>query len=209
MAYMESTFGKVRAQTAWFLLYGPALSLLPERWRGRTLNQKFASWVVATTISAVFELALAINLFCAWFVLQLSPVLAWIGFYFLCDGSLRAFTSFINGESAGSVLLLFVDHAIYSGRQEAWKAAHPVVSDLVALDDVREDWQLKIEAARAKPKWEAGKLVLYGERYFRIESCLRAGGPRPFVYLLRSLPAGFPSHNMLKYTPVETLQKSK
>ncbi|MFZ0819627.1 MAG: hypothetical protein WAM91_06130 [Candidatus Acidiferrales bacterium] len=204
---MESTFGKIRAQTAWFLFYGPALSFLPERWRGRNFNQKFASWGIATTISGVFELALAINLFCMWYVFQLSPVLAWIGIYFICDGGWRAFNSFINSESAGSVLLLFLDQAVYSARQGIWKVAHPVVADLTKLDDAREDWQLKIEAARAKPKWEVGKLMLYGERYFRIESCMQMKGPRPFVYLLRSLPAGVPSHAVLKYTPVEISQK--
>jgi hypothetical protein len=204
---MESTFGKIRAHTAWFILYGPVLSLLPERWRGRTFNQKFASWVMATTISGVFELALAINLFCLWYVFQLSVVLAWIGIYFLCDGGWRTFNSFIHSESAGSVLLLFVDQAVHSARQGIWKVAHPVVSDQTTLDDAREDWQLKIEAARAKPKWEAGKLVLYGERYFRIESSIQTGGGRPFVYLLRSLPAGVPSLAVLKYTPVELYKK--
>jgi hypothetical protein len=208
MVYMESTFGKIRTHTAWFILYGPALSLLPERWRGRNFNQKFASWVVATTISGVFELALAVNLFCAWYALQLSPVLAWIGIYFLCDGGWRSFNSLINGESAGSVLLLFMDQAVYSSRQGAWKLAHPVVPDLLKLDDAREDWQMKIEAARAKPKWEVGKLVLYGERYFRIESSIQTVGSRPFVYLLRSIPAGVPSLAVLKYTPIDVPQES-
>jgi hypothetical protein len=206
---MESTFGKIRAHTAWFILYGPVLSLLPERWRGRNLNQKFASWTLATTLSGVFEVALAVNLFCAWYVFQLTPVLAWIGIYFVCDGGWRAFNSFINGESAGSVLLLFVDQAFHSSRHSAWKVAHPVVSDLLKIDDAREDWQFKIEAARAKPKWEVGKLVFYGERYFRIESSIQVSGARPFVYLLRSLPAGFPSLYVLKYTPVEISQNSK
>ncbi len=199
---MESIYAKVRAHTTWFLIYGPALSFLPERWRGRSLNQKFAKWIPATIISGVCELALAANLFAMWFALQSSNIVVWIGAYFLCDGAWRTFNAFVLGESAGSVFLLFVDQGIEAAHRSAWNVAHPVVSDQSVLDDVREDWQLKIEAARRKPKWEAGKIVLYGERYFRIESCIQAAGSRPFIYLLRSLPAGVPSHSVLKYSPV-------
>jgi hypothetical protein len=89
-----------------------------------------------------------------------------------------------------------------------WTLAHPIVTDLVTLDDLREDWQLKIEAARSKRHWETGKLVHFNEqRYFRIESSIQMGGPRPFVYLLRSLPAGVPGHGVLKYCPVAASQK--
>jgi hypothetical protein len=204
---MESTFTQIRAQMAWVFIYGPALSFLPERWRGGGINQKFALWGVVTAISGAGEMFVGVNLIGIWYAFQLSPVLLWASAYFLADGAWRIANSRSRGENAGSVLLVFMDQAIYAARQVAWKVAHPAVSDVTELDDAREDWQLKIEAARTKPKWEAGKIVLHGERYFRIESCIQVSGPRPYIYLMKSLPAGVPSHAVLKYTPVEIFQK--
>ena len=204
---MESIFARIRAQTAWLLLYGPVLSFLPEKWRGRRLNQKFALWNTATVISGAGEIFVGVNIFGIWLAFQFSPVLLWVGMYFLCDGVWRAFNASIQGESAGSVLLMFVDQRIDAARKSVWRMAHPIVSDFTTLDDVRQDWQLKIEAVRQKRKWEAGKIVRFGERYFCVESCVQFAGPRPFVYLLRSLEAGVPSHSVLTYTPVEISQK--
>jgi hypothetical protein len=80
---------------------------------------------------------------------------------------------------------------------------HPAVPDAVMVDDNREQWQLKIESSRAKKYWEASRMILYGERYYRIESRTQIEGRRPFIYLLRSLPAGVPSLRVLRYTPNE------
>ncbi len=200
---MGSTFATIRGHFAWLLIYGPALSFLPERWRGRGFNQKFALWEAATIISGVGELFAGVNMFGIWYTFQLSPALLWVAVYFLCDGAWRTINAKTHGESAGSVLLVFVDQAIHAARQSAWRVAHPVVSDLATLNDAREDWQLRIEAARPKRGWEAAKIVRFGERYFRIESSAQTGGPRPFVYMLRNLPAGVPGHNVLTYAPVE------
>jgi hypothetical protein len=206
---MGSTFATIRANFAWIFVYGPALSILPERWRGRRLSQKFALWTAATIISGVAEMFAGLNMIGLYFTFQVSPVLLWVAAYSLCDGAWRALNAKTHGESAGTVLFVFADQAIYSMRQTVCKLAHPIVSDLVTLDDLREDWQLKIEAARLKRHWETGKLVHFNEqRYFRIESSIQMGGPRPFVYLLRSLPAGVPGHGVLKYNPVQSSQKS-
>ena len=149
-----------------------------------------------------------VNMFGIWFALPVSPVLLWGAVYCLCDGGWRALNAKTNGESAGTVVFVFLDQAIHSTHQAVWQAAHPVVPDLATLDDFREDWQLRIEAARSKRHWEVGKLVHFSEqRYFRIESSIQTGGPRPFVYLLRSLPAGVPGHGVLKYNPPQASQK--
>jgi hypothetical protein len=205
---MESTFTQVRSHLAWVCLYGPVMSILPEAWRGRSFNQKFALWEIATMISGVVEAIVGVNMLGAWIWLPVPMVVLWLAVYFLCDGIWRIINAKSRGDTAGTLLLVFVDQLFHSSRQGAWKVAHPVVADLTTLDDQREDWQLKIEAARAKKNWEVGKIVRFGERYFRIESSMQTGGPRPFIYLLRSLPAGVPGHGVLTYTPAGISQKS-
>jgi hypothetical protein len=127
----------------------------------------------------------------------------WIGMYFLTDGAWRTATAVFNGDAAGTILLELIAEASAVGWRRAWMLRHPVVVDVVTADDRREDWQLKIESSRAKQEWGAGRLILYQERYYRIESRIQLEGARPFVYLLRSLPAGVPSLRVLKYRPNE------
>jgi hypothetical protein len=184
------------------------MSILPEGWRGRDFNQKFALWEIATMISGVLEAIIGVNMLGAWIWLPAPMVVLWLSVYFLCDGIWRIINAKSHGDTAGTLLLVFVDQLFHSSRQGAWKVAHPVVPDLTTLDDLREDWQLKIEAARAKKNWETEKIVRFGERYFRIESSMQTGGPRPFTYLLRALPAGVPGISVLTYTPEGNSQKS-
>jgi hypothetical protein len=184
------------------------MSFLPERWRGRGFNQKFALWEIATMISGFLEVVVGINLLGYWIWLQAPIVVLWIAVYFSCDGVWRIINAKSRGESAGSLLLVFVDQLFSSAQQGVWKVAHPDVADFTTLDDLRKDWQLKIESARAKKNWEVGKIVCFGARYYRIQSSMRTSGPRPFIYLLCSLPAGVPSLAVLSYDPPGTSQKS-
>ena len=94
-------------------------------------------------------------------------------------------------EKSGGWRLLW-DGKTTDGWRSAWMLRHPAVNDLVTADEAREDWQLKIESSRAKKDWDVGRMILYNERYYRIESVVRIESARPFVYLLRSLPAGVP-----------------
>ena len=155
-------------------------------------------------ISGGFECLLAVNFFCAWgFLPRSSDSLLWIGMYFLADGAWRLSIAVFKGESAGTVLLELADEARVAGRRGAWMLQHPEMPDAITVDDVRAEWQLKIESSRAKKEWEASRMILYGERYYRIESCAQIEGARPFIYLLRSLPTGFPSLRVLRYRPDE------
>jgi hypothetical protein len=198
----------IREQFAWLFFYGPLLSFLPARWRGGRINHKFVLWGTATIISGGGELLVGLNLFGFWYAYPLSTALLYVGMYFVCDGAWRVINAKEHGQNAGTLVLVFVDQLLATGHGVTWKIAHPVISDLTTLDDAREDWQLKIEAVRSKQDWEAGKIVRFGERYFRLESCLQIGGARPFVYFLRSMPIGVPSHSVLNYFPVEAPQKS-
>jgi hypothetical protein len=181
------------------------LSLMPARWRIGKLGSRYANWSTGTLISGGLECMLAVNFFCAWgFLPQASNSLLWIGMYFLADGAWRTSIAVFNGESAGTVLLELVDEARVVSRRRAWTLRHPEMPDAITMDDANAEWQLKIESSRAKKDWEVSRMVLYRERYYKIESVAQNGDARPFVYLLRSLPAGFPSLRVLKYRPDET-----
>jgi len=202
---MSNLLAKIAERTRWMIFYGPALSVLPARWRAGKFGNRYAYWSAATMISGGFECLLAINFFCAWgFIPQASNSLLWIGMYFLADGAWRTSIAVFKGESAGTVLLELLDEARVVGSHSAWTWRYPEISDAITVDDRRAEWQLKIESSRPKKEWEASRMILYGERYYRIESVVQIEDARPFIYLLRSLPAGFPSLRVLKYRPNET-----
>lgn len=62
---------------------------------------------------------------------------------------------------------------------------------------------LEIRTWRAKPDWAPPRVVRYEDRYYRLEECAHASGPRPFVYKLRRLAAGVPGRTVLIYSPDE------
>jgi len=202
---MSPLFAKIAERTRWTIFYGPVLSLVPARLRVGRFGDRYANWSTGTMISGGLECLLAVNFFCAWGFLPGShEVLLWIGMYFLADGAWRTGTAVFNGESAGTVLLELVAEASVAGRRRAWMWRHPAVSDVVTADDACEEWQLKIESSRAKKDWDVGRMILHGERYYKIESRTQIEGARPFIYLLRSLPAGVPSLRVLRYAPNES-----
>lgn len=201
---MSTLIGKIAEHTRWTIFYGPILSLVPARWRVGRFADRYANWPTGTMLSGGFECILAVNFFCAWGFLPVTTnLLLWIGMYFLADGAWRTAIAVFNGDTAGTVLLELVAEAGVAGWRSAWMLRHPVVKDLVKVDEAREDWQLKIESSRAKKDWDVARMILYNERYYRIESVVRTEGARPFVYLLRSLPAGVPSLRVLRYAPNE------
>jgi hypothetical protein len=202
---MGALLAKVAEYTRWTVVYGPVLSLLPARWRASKFGNRYANWSTGTMISGGFECMLAVNFFCAWgFLPRSSNSLLWIGMYFLTDGAWRTSIAVFNGDAAGTVLLELFDEARVVGWRRAWMWRHPAMPDKITVDDTRTDWQLKIESSRAKKDWDATRMILYGERYYRIESRTQVEGARPFIYLLRSLAAGVPSLRVLRYAPHES-----
>jgi len=204
---MGALFAKIAEHTRWTLFYGPVLSLVPARWRVGRFGDRYASWATGTMISGGTECLLAVNFFCAWGFLPGShEALLWTGMYCLTDGAWRTATAVFNGDAAGTVLLELVAEASVAGRRRAWTWRHPAVSDVVTVDDARVEWQLKIESSRAKKDWDVGRMILMGERFYKIESRTQIEGARPFIYLLRSLPAGVPSLRVLRYPSNEATE---
>lgn len=192
----------IRGNVLWLCFYGPALTLLPERYRPPKSVQKFGSWSTATLISGFLECMFGANTLIYWYKEEVDRlVFLWIAIYLLCDGVWRIMILRVHNESVGTVFLAAVDQIFLTGKQALWSAAHPAVADLVVLEDRNPQWQLKIESSRSKRDWETARLVHYDQRFFRIETVLNASGPRPFVYLLRALPAGVLGPRVINYPP--------
>lgn len=110
------------------------------------------------------------------------------------------FAASLLDEAPGTFVLFAVDQFHLFVNRKLTPPPVPV-SDLVTRDDTRADWQLKIESCSAKRDWNAGRLLRYEGRYYRIESCAQEAGARPHVFLLRSLAAGAPSPSLILYVP--------
>lgn len=131
-------------------------------------------------------------------LVALHPV-TWLLFYLTFEGAGRAIAAAVTGEINGTLPLVLLDRMYLFARSKLWVKEPPLVADLVTLDDGRGEWQLKIEACRAKRGWEPGRLLRYGERYFQLQSCQVSRGARPFVYALQRLSSGVPSRSVILY----------
>jgi hypothetical protein len=208
MSFMPRLASQWVRQVTWICCWGPLLSLLPERWRGNRLGQRMGDWQLSAELSGVFELSLALELFWGWFGERLHhPVFLWLALYLAVDGPWRALSAHTAGQAPGTLLLAVLEEAAQAWfRSRGWRGA-PLL-DVVTLDEARADWQLRIESCRDKRDWEPGRIVRWEQtsqggnvqRYFRLESAIHTAGLRPFVYLLRSLPAGVAGPTVLTYS---------
>ena len=96
-----------------------------------------------------------------------------------------------------------VSSYVDSMKEKVLAARLPQVPDELYVLNHDSDEFLEIRACRAKPEWNPPRTVRYEDRYYRLEECARASGPRPFVYKLRKLPKGVPGRTVLTYSPEE------
>ncbi len=213
------------AQFVWSYLLAPFLAFLPSRWRDMWFIDHHIHWRTATIISGLLQFFLAPILLLLWasgevcslatalgfgcgggptqmfslVILGFNPV-TWLLIYLIFEGFGRAFAAAMLGESPGTLVLLAPDW-LYLFLKRKFRPAPPPLPDLITQDDLRPDWQLKIEASRRKRDWEAGRLLRYAGNFYRIESCAQAIGLRPCIYQLRRLPAGVASRSVILYSP--------
>lgn len=193
-----------RAHAMWVCFYGPALSLLPARWRDNAFAHQYAGWRGSTILTAAIEFILGINFAFAFYAGYVrTTAFICLTLYIFTDGCWRALTLRTEGVPVPTLLFAVVDEAIVTVRKAIFHASHPDLPDEVSLEAA----DLKIESARAKRDWEAGRIVRcesrqgpQHDRYFRLESALQHPGQRPFIYLLRELEAGRPGVRVLSYT---------
>jgi len=89
-------------------------------------------------------------------------------------------------------------------RERALMAALPLVPDELCLTQDGSDEVLQIRSCRVKPDWTPPRVVRHEDRYYQLEACSRGSAPRPFIYVLRKLPAGAPGRTVLIYSPEQT-----
>lgn len=117
------------------------------------------------------------------------------------DGALRSWAAFITGEIVPSIPIKVVALA------QAWlrarrleKSAGPAVPDLFErLQGM--DYDLRIAAQRPKDGWRVSTTVSVEDEFHEIVRMEPGTGIRPFIYLLRKLPAGRVMRGMYRYDP--------
>ncbi|HEV3220134.1 MAG TPA: hypothetical protein VGZ48_10210 [Candidatus Acidoferrales bacterium] len=216
------------SQFVWNFVFGPFLSFFPKRLRDKWFAHHQIAWRPATIISGILQFFLAPFLLLFWSATEvcslgqflgfgcasagltqafslilaaLNPI-TWLMVYLIFEGFGRAFAAAMMGETPGTLVFLAPD-LLYRYITKNRGKSSPELADLVTQDDLRADWQLKIESAQPKHDWQAGNLLSYGGHYYRIEGSVESGGPRPSVYLLRRLPAGVSSRSVIVYSPLE------
>lgn len=85
----------------------------------------------------------------------------------------------------------------------------PLVDDEVRAGAGGSRDLLEVRSCRPKPDWHISRLVRFEDGYYRVESCGRAKGPRPFLFSLRKLPAGVPGRSVLIYSPNDPFARAR
>jgi hypothetical protein len=149
--------------------------------------------------------------------------LTWILGYFFAEGAVRLCGAAFTGSILGTLPLFLADKAygkifrrgepkdavaanapagsFGSAMRDKMLSARPVVGDELSIEKDGNEELLQVRASRRKAEWEPPKVVRYKDSYYRLESCSRGGGARPFQYTLRKLPAGVPGRTVLVYSP--------
>jgi hypothetical protein len=90
-------------------------------------------------------------------------------------------------------------------RERALLSTLPLVPDELRFTRKGSHEVLEIRACRAKADWIPPRVVRHEDRYYQLVMCSEVNAPRPFVYMLRRLPAGVPGRTVLVYAPEQTL----
>jgi len=90
-------------------------------------------------------------------------------------------------------------------REKALTAGVRVVSDELLFKTSATENILEIRASSRKQDWIPPRIVRYQDTYYRLEADSLGSAPRPFLYILRRLPAGVPGRTVLLYSPSDAI----
>ena len=68
------------------------------------------------------------------------------------------------------------------------------------------EYDLRVDSCRPKP-WTQLITIRYNDELFVLNKEMSGHAPRPYVYMLKKLPAGQMVRGLRDYDPAETLQK--
>jgi hypothetical protein len=207
----------------WTYTIGPALALLPERWRAARFGELGVDWARAAAISGLIEGFGAVAMLVVWysvFVTRLAPIidpyvrgsllsgyvglfsfaahpLTWVICYFGCEGVVRFLAAVVTGEGRGTLPLALVAWAVdYAARP----SGNAVVPDEVTAG--AETCDLQVASSRAKDHWKYPLTICYCEQFYQVMSAeFHARAARPHVYFLRKLPPNETIKGLEQYDP--------
>lgn len=88
---------------------------------------------------------------------------------------------------------------VQAAKQAAKTARLTELPDQLTESADGADLILEIRSSHAKNEWTPPRVVRVDSVYYRLESVLEGGRPRPFIYRLRRLAAGVPGRNVILY----------
>ncbi len=85
-------------------------------------------------------------------------------------------------------------------RQRGVFLGHPVVGDDVQYSSDATGEVMFVSSSRPKSEWEPPRIIRCNDTYYRLETASEQPGARPFLYVLRRLPAGVPGRTVITYS---------
>ena len=162
--------------------------------------------------------------FAALAVMFLHPV-TWLIAFCAIEGIVRFLGAAFTGETLGILPFFLLDkivgyftscakphHRANIGispwlsllpwiRQRIAFLRHPVLSDEVRYSADAMGEVMWIRSSRPKNGWEPPRVICCEDIFYRLEGAAERSGPRPFLYVLRRLPAGVHGRRVITYSP--------
>jgi hypothetical protein len=86
-------------------------------------------------------------------------------------------------------------------RQRAAFVRNPALPDEVRYSEDATGEVMSVASSLPKSGWEPPRIIRSRDVYYRLEAASEQSGPRPFLYVLRRLPAGVPGRTVITYSP--------
>jgi hypothetical protein len=160
--------------------------------------------------------------FAAFALMFLHP-LTWLIAWCALEGAVRFLGAAFTGSVLGILPLFLLDkvwtrfssspHAerpaetqnnwssfFSSIRRRAALLGNPVQPDEVRYSADAGGEVMSVNSSRPKSGWEPPRIIRIKDIYYRLEAASEQSGTRPFLYVLRRLPAGVPGRTVITYS---------
>jgi hypothetical protein len=160
--------------------------------------------------------------FAAFALMFLHP-LTWLIAWWALEGAVRFLGAAFTGSVLGILPLFLLDKVwtrftsspraehpadtqnnwssfFSSIRQRAAFLRNPALPDEVRYSEDATGEVMSIASSRPKSGWEPPRIIRCNDIYYRLEATSERPDPRPFLYVLRRLPAGVPGRTVISYS---------